>query len=170
MYKLKFTLLQQEILRLLSMKAGFSFNARRLSQYLNVSQTAIAKSLPLLEKKQFITVEKDKESGRLAIELNRNNSKGIEFKRAENLRFVYESGLIEFLKHKFPDAIILLSGLYAKGEDIYSSDIDLAIIGSKKRTINLTKFDEILERKIKLIFYDSLKKIDNKLFEGSIGL
>lgn len=96
MYKLKFTILQQEILRFLSIKSGLSFNARRLSQYLNVSQTAIAKSLPLLEKGQFIKVDKDKESGRLAIELNRNNPRVIEFKRAENLKLIYESGLADF--------------------------------------------------------------------------
>jgi DNA-binding MarR family transcriptional regulator len=169
MYKLKFTLLQQEILRFLSIKSGLSFNARRLSQYLNVSQTAIAKSLPLLERNGFIQVVKDKESGRLAIELDRENQRIIQFKRAENLKLIYESGLVEFLKQKFPETQIILSGLYSKGEDIYSSNIDIVIIDSKKN-LNLDNFDKILERHINLVFYDSLKKIDNKFLVGGIGL
>ena len=51
MYKLKFTVLQQEILRFLFIKAGMSFNARGLSRTLRVSPTAILKSIELLKRK-----------------------------------------------------------------------------------------------------------------------
>jgi DNA-binding MarR family transcriptional regulator len=169
MYKLKFTLLQQEILRFLSIKSGLSFNARRLSQHLNVSQTAIAKSLPLLEKENFIKIEKDRESARLAIELNRDSPKVIQFKRAENLKLIYESGLIDFLKQKFSESEIILSGLYSKGEDIYSSIIYLIIIGPKKN-LNLNDFDKILDRRINLVFYNSINEIDNKILTEGIEL
>ncbi|MDE1848737.1 MAG: HTH domain-containing protein, partial [Nanoarchaeota archaeon] len=54
MYKLKFTILQLEILRFLCANAGKQFNARRLAQHLDVSQTAVAKSLPLLEDEKLV--------------------------------------------------------------------------------------------------------------------
>lgn len=156
-------------MRFLCIKAGASFNARRLSQYLNVSQTAIAKSLPLLEKEQLIKVEKDKESGRLAIELNKDNQKVTEFKRAENLKFIYESGLVSFLKQKFHNNEIIVFGLYSQGRDIISSDVNLAIIAPKK-TLNLNRFEKLLERDIHLDFYNSVKNIDNKILREGIEL
>ena len=170
MYKLKFTILQQEILRFLSIKSGLSFNARRLAQRLSVSQTAIAKSLPPLERDQFIKVEKDKESGRLAIELNRNSPRIIEFKRIENLRFIYESNLVEFLKQRFSDTIIILFDSYSRGEDLYSSNIELAIINSKRKILDLEEFEKKLERKINLNFYNSITEVNKhqEIFNGIV--
>lgn len=170
MYKLRFTLLQQEILRFLSINAGNSFNARRLSQKLDVSQTAVAKSLPFLKKENFIKIEKDKESGRLAIELNRENPGAIQFKRLENLRVLYESGLMDFLKQKFPKSEIILLGSFSRGEDTNSSEINLVIVGAKKKIVNLERFSKLFERKINLVFYDSIKKIGNEVLKEGIKL
>lgn len=101
-YKLKLTVLQQEILRFLFVKAGKAFNARQLARGLEVSQPAISKALPFLEKLEYVKVAKDKESKRLSIELDRDNPLLMGLKRAENLRMVYESGLAEFLHDSFP--------------------------------------------------------------------
>ena len=59
--KLKLTSLQERILRYLFIKAGKLFTARALSRGLEVSQPAISKALPNLEKENFIQVTKDKE-------------------------------------------------------------------------------------------------------------
>ena len=85
MYKLKLTILQQEILRFLFTNAGQAFNARGLAVALDVSQPAIAKALPLLEKQGFVHIMKDRTSKRLAIELNRENYLVIGMKRAHNI-------------------------------------------------------------------------------------
>ena len=107
-YKLKFTVLQQEMIRFLAIKAGKSFPARRIAQALNVSPTAIAKALPYLEKEKLITIIKDKESKRLAIEINRENPKVIAKKRILNLELLYESGLVEYLSEQFPAKTVIL--------------------------------------------------------------
>lgn len=163
-YKLKFTVLQSEILRFLFVKAGASFNARATAKALNVSQTAISKALPLLEKEELVKIEK--KSGRWSIKLNRDNPKAVAFKRAENLKMLYESGAASFLEEQLPGATIILFGSYSRGDDTITSDIDMAIIGRKEKNLDLARFENRLERKINLNFYPSLKEIHKELREN----
>ena len=153
-YKLELTTLQQEIVNLLFIKIG-PLNGRRISQILGVSPPAIGKALPELERKEYIILKKDRESGRLSREINRNSAYMIALKRIENLKNIYRSGLTEYLYDLFPGNTIILFGSYALGEDTTSSDIDLAIIGAKEREKDLTKFEKVLERPIFLHFYPS---------------
>lgn len=162
-YKLKFTILQQEILRFLFIKAGKSFNAHNLAKNLKVSQTGISKALPLLAKENIITVEKDKESKRFSIKLNRDNINVMLIKRAENLKMLYESGLVGFLEENFPGTTIILFGSFSRGDDTFNSDIDIAIIGTKEKEVNLANFKKILDREIIINFYDSWKNIHKNL-------
>ncbi|MBS3066721.1 nucleotidyltransferase domain-containing protein [Candidatus Pacearchaeota archaeon] len=165
-YKLEFTILQQEILRFLFLMAGKSFNAYNLSKYLDVSQTAVAKALPYIEKKGIIKISKDKESKRWSIELNRENKHVLNLKRAENLRVVYESRLVEFLSEKFPSSTLILFGSYSFGEDTFNSDIDIAIIGAKEKNIDLSEFNKKLKRIVSINFYKNFKEINKNLREN----
>ena len=165
-YKLKLTILQQEILRLLFIKAGISLNANRIAKTLDVSQPAVSKSLPLLEKEGLIKVSKDKISKRLSIELNRDNNQVIWLKRADNLKQIYESGLANFLYDSFPGAAVIFFGSYAFGEDTSKSDIDLAVIGAKERMIDLEKFEKMLERKIIINYYKTFNSIEKHLLSN----
>src|SRR3989338_5521024 len=158
-YKLKFTLLQQKILRLLFIKTGISLNALSIARKLNVSQTAIAKSLPFLEENGFIKLKKEKESKRWSIKLNMENHKVIQLKRADNLKLVYESGLADFLEKEFAGATISLFGSYSMGEDNFKSDIDFVVVGRKDKIINLEKFEKIFEKEININIYNSFKDI-----------
>src|SRR3989344_5910173 len=157
-YKLKFTVLQQEILRLLYVKSDISFTERGVAKALKVSPTAVSNSLKALEKEKLVTVAKDVESRRLSIKLNRDNSLVIGFKRADNLKQIYESGLANFLEDSFPGANIIFFGSYSRGDDTVSSDIDIAIIGKKEKNIDLKPFENMLYRKISLNFYASMSK------------
>jgi predicted nucleotidyltransferase len=168
--KPQFTLLQQEILTCLIIKAGASFNARGLAKSLNRTQAGIVKALPELEKEKLVKIKKDKGSGRWSIELNIDSQKTINTKRVENLKMIYGSGLSVFLKNSFPGCTIILFGSYSRGEDIYaketeenSSDIEIAIIGSKEKNLELKKFEKLLEREIILNFYQSFKEIHQHL-------
>lgn len=162
-YKEKFTSLQRGILRFLFIKPEKSFNQRQLARNLKVSATAIAKSLSGLKNENLITAEKDKENKRITIKLNRENKAIFYLKRIENLRLIHESGLLNFLSEKFPFSTIILFGSYSLGEDISTSDIDIAIIGAKEKELNLENFEKLLERKISLNFYPSLKGIETNL-------
>src|SRR3989344_7810727 len=136
--KPKLTILQQEIVRIFFVKAGISLNQRQIANLLGVSQPAVRKALPDLELKSLIKIQQDKESKRWAVELNRDNYKVIQLKRADNLKQVYECGLADFLEKEFAGGTIILFGSYARGEDIINSDIDFAIIGRKDKNIKLT--------------------------------
>ena len=168
-YELKFTNLQLRIFRLLCIKADIALNQRNISKMLNVSPTAVAKSLPLLEEEGLISVTKDVSTKIISVSLNRNNQKTIQLKRIENLKLIYESGLASFLEEKFPSVKIILFGSYSLGEDISISDIDIAIIGAKEKTINLSSYETMLERKIHLHNYEDINKIKHELKQSILN-
>lgn len=168
-YKLKLTKLQQEILRLLYIKAEMSMNARRIAKLLDVSQPAVSKALPDLEGEGFIRVAKDSNSKRLSIGLNRDKPNVIWMKRADNLKQVYECGLVRSLFDSFPGATVILFGSYAFGEDTSESDIDLAVIGVKGKEADFSKFGKLLERPININYYKSFHAIDRHLLNNILN-
>ncbi len=163
MYKLRLTRLQNQIFRLLCVKVGKPLNQRAISKILKVSPTAVAKSLGELKKNKLINVKKDSLMNLNLIELNRNGKGVVELKRVENLRMIYESGVINVLEEKFPGSTIILFGSYSYGEDTIDSDIDLAIIGCKSKEIDIEKFEKLLEKEIRINFYDNFKDIHKNL-------
>ena len=165
-YKLKLTNLQQEIVRLFFIKAGMSLNQRGIARILGVSQPAVMKALPELKKNGFLKIQQDQESRRWSIELNRDNYKVNQLKRAENLKIIYESGLADFLEKEFAGATIILFGSYSRGEDTINSDIDIAVIGRKEKDVKLTDFIKKLERTILINFYPSFREIHKNLREN----
>ena len=165
-YELDLTNLQQRILRLLFIKAGLQLNALAIAKSLGVSQPAVSKALPLLEEKEFVKLQKDKESGRFAIELNRDNHKILQLKRVDNLKLIYESGLVDFLEKEFAGGTIILFGSFSRGDDLINSDIDIAVIERKSKEINLEKFEKLFEREININFYESSKEINKNLKEN----
>ena len=165
-YKLKFTTLQLEIFRLLCMKAGEKLNQREVSTFLSVSPTAIAKAVPTLEKAQLITRERQKNLNLIFLSLNRNNQKAMQLKRIENLKMLYESGLPDFLEEEFPGTTIILFGSYGRGDDMSTSDIDIAIVGRKEKELQFEKFNKLLEREIRINYYESFNKIHKALKEN----
>jgi predicted nucleotidyltransferase len=122
-----------------------------------------------LQKQDLVEAIQDKESKRWSIELNRENQNAIWLKRADNLKQIYESGLVQFLYDKLPGATIMLFGSYSSGEDTINSDIDLAAIGIKNKELDLTKFDKMLERKIIINYYDSFQDINKNLLNNILN-
>ncbi|MBS3096675.1 nucleotidyltransferase domain-containing protein, partial [Candidatus Woesearchaeota archaeon] len=100
------------------------------------------------------------------LSLNRDNLNAMQSKRVENLKLLYETGLNQFLEGELPGAAIILFGSYSRGDDTTSSDIDVAVIGRKGKTINLEDFEKKLERKININYYKSLNGIHKELREN----
>lgn len=163
MYKLKHARLQNEIFRFLCIKAGISLNHRRIARPLKVSPTAVAKALKGLVAEGLVKAEKSQTMNLVSVELNRDNPKAIEMKRVENLKMIYESGLAEYLSEKLPGCVIIFFGSYSLGEDTKNSDIDIAVIGSKEKNIDIMRFSSLLERVVFLHFYEDLKGINKNL-------
>lgn len=167
-YKEKFTRLEKEILNFLFVNSGKTFNQRAIALSLKVSPTAIANSIKNLKKTNLLEIKKEN-SETFEISLNQQNDKAIFMKRVENIKLIYESGLAELLFDKFPGATIILFGSYSFGENNYNSDIDIAVIGIKEKTINLESFEKILIKKINLQFYDNFDKIHKNLKESILN-
>ncbi len=173
--KIKWTRLQTEIFRLFCIKSGVSLNIREIARALKVTPTAIAKALPELKKQNIIELKKQGKINLVLVELNRDNKRVIYLKRAENFKLIYESGLFDFLYNEFPGCTIVLFGSYSRGEDTYNekeenrSDIDIAIVGTKGKDIELNIFNSLLERTINLNFYESWNKIHKHLKDNILN-
>ena len=160
-YKLNFTKLQLEIFSLLCLKAGEKLSQREVAKTLEVSPTAITNSVPKLLEFQLLKLEKVRNIN--LITFNRDEQKAIELKRVENLKNIYLSQLVDYLRQELPGGTILLFGIYAKGEDTNTSDIDLAVIERKDKLLDLQKYEKKLNRKINVNFYTSWKAIPKHL-------
>ncbi len=91
-----------------------------------------------------------------------------------NLNFVYQSGLLEFLIEHFknPKAIVLF-GSFRKGEDIISSDIDIAVETECKEykaieLRELVEFEDAIGRKIQIHLFNK-KNVDKNVFSNIIN-
>ncbi len=99
---------------------------------------------------------------------DRTNTSYILGKRLFNIKQIYDSGMVEYLKEALNNPVIILFGSYAKGEDTETSDIDLYIETLSKKTISLEKFEKILKRKIQVFVYGNINKIENKHLANNI--
>jgi predicted nucleotidyltransferase len=81
----------------------------------------------------------------------------------------YESELLDYLEESFPGSTIVLFGSFAFGEDNNDSDIDIAIIGSKQKEINLEKYNKLLSKEIILQFYPDFSSIHKNLRESILN-
>lgn len=160
-YKLNFTILEQEIFSLLCLKAGEKLSQRETAAMLKVSPTAVSNSIKKLKESNLIKIEKTKTIN--FISFNRDEKKTLELKRVENLKNVYLSGLSDYLERAMAGGTIILFGSYSQGEDTHTSDIDIAIIERKEKILDIKKFEKILNRKINVNFYKSWKDIHEHL-------
>jgi predicted nucleotidyltransferase len=160
-YKLNFTILEQKIFSYLCLTVRDRLSQRDIAKELNVSPTAVANSLQKLVKENLVRVEKTKTIN--FVSFNRDERKAVELKRIENLKNMYLSGLSSFLESELPGCTIILFGSYSKGEDIESSDIDIAVIDRKDKMLSLERYEKVMKRKININFYDSWKDIHKHL-------
>jgi predicted nucleotidyltransferase len=160
-YKVKFTTVELELLAYMSLHAGEKLSQREVAKALDVSPTAVSNALKTLTAQQLITVEPTKTIN--FISYNRDNPRAITLKRVENQKQLFASGFNEYLEEQLAGATAILFGSYAKGEDTANSDIDIAIIGRKPKTVELQTFEKKLCRPINLNYYRSWSEIHKQL-------
>jgi len=165
MIKQKLTRLQEEIFRLACLNSGKKLNQSEIARLLGVSSAAVSKSIPSLEKEGLVKVDRTNKIKLVLIELNRDNPMAIELKRVENLRQIYESGLLAFLEEANPGHTIIVFGSYSRGEDTIKSDLDIAIIG-RSVELSMGKFEKQLLRPVHTQYVPSLEKLDKELLSN----
>ncbi len=146
-----------------------TFHIRELARITGLSSTGIIKIINRLKQDGLLTSEKKNviEEIRPILE-----TKFYLMKRLYNIYSLYESKLIEELKHFYeqPEAIILF-GSCEKGTDDEKSDIDIAVITNKQKLPELTKFEKKLKRKIDILTLNlksASKEFKNSLANGIV--
>jgi len=102
-----------------------------------------------------------KTSGIVFYTADRINENFLLEKKLYNIKQLFLSGLIKYLKEEFHNPLIILFGSYARGEDSEESDIDLYLETTSEKKVNLKKFEEKLKRKIQVFKFTSSKEIKN---------
>ena len=92
---------------------------------------------------------------------NKGDEKFTLEKKFFNLKSLYDSGLVNFLRTELSNPVIVVFGSYAKGEDIENSDIDLYVETPSKKKIDLKKYEKKLNRKIQLMVHKNLREVGN---------
>ena len=134
---------------------------KEISRKINLAPTSVKKHLKDLEKQEIMVKKKgERFEGYIA---NRDNDEFLFYKKIFNLIKIKESGLVDYLiRLLFPKAIVLY-GSYLNGEDVEESDIDLLIISKVKKSLELNKFEKLLNRKIHIIIEEDFKKLPDNL-------
>jgi predicted nucleotidyltransferase len=102
------------------------FSLTELAEKAGVSKSTASRLIDTLVDPGIATADEERIVFR--IKANTNSFQFIKRKIAYNLHYVYESGLVEFLEDALghPPAIVLF-GSFREGEDISTSDVDIAV-------------------------------------------
>ena len=160
----------QRVLEVLFRYPEKEFSLSDLAKEARVAKPHIGKILQELEHLEFINITKLTKIWR--IKTNQQHWNFMKSKILYNLNFIYQSGLVEFLNGHFgnPKAIILF-GSFRRGEDLSSSDIDIAIEideVEEYKTMELrelNKFEKEIKRPIQIHLFNR-KKVDIHVFNN----
>ncbi len=138
------------------------FHVRELARALKLSPTTVSNKLKKYTKDNILFL--DRKLNHLFFKANSENPRYKLLKLQGNLLAIENSGLINYLEEQFHPHAIGLFGSFAKAENIPSSDIDLFIISSSKKELNLEKFEKYLKHKIQLFIFsnENIQKMKDK--------
>lgn len=148
------------------------FSLTEIARQAHVAKSNIGKILRELKEEEFIEITDLRITWR--IRASQQNQAFIKNKIVYNLSTLYQSGLVEFLEKyfNFPKSIILF-GSFRKGEDISTSDIDIAVEkeDEKYRLLEdlkeIEEFERFIGKKIQIHLF-SRKRTNPNVF-GNIA-
>lgn len=143
---------------------------RELSRETKITMPSLLASIQKLEKEELLFVNKGK--ALTLVKANIESKLFIRLKKVHNLEQLYVSGLVDHLYNtcRRPQTIACF-GSYSRGEDIETSDIDLAVIAGEEKEVNLDKFEKILSRRISVHFVNLSKvseEFKSNLYNGIV--
>ncbi|HIG98581.1 TPA: nucleotidyltransferase domain-containing protein [Candidatus Woesearchaeota archaeon] len=149
----------QKVLDAFFVQPSAKFHLRELSRLLNLSMPTIISATDGLAKKGLIL----KIKSRVVTQVNANRENPIFTynKRIDNIDRVYGSGILEYLSATYNHPkLITLFGSYSRGEDIEESDVDIAIVTTRRLHLDLSKYEKKLNRKVSIHEF-SLENLGN---------
>lgn len=125
-----------------------TFHIRELARLTGLSSTGVIKIVRRLKRERLLVAKKAKHLEEIKPDFD---GRFLLIKRLYNIYSLYDSGLIDFIKkyYEMPQAIILF-GSYCDGTDAEKSDIDVAVISSRKNIPDFKKFESKLARKVNI--------------------
>jgi hypothetical protein len=141
-----------------------TYQLRELSRITKISLPSVKKHVEELVKQDLI---KEIEGGIYKGYKSFLSKKYKTLKRNDILLRLEESGFIEELEKTFTPNCIILYGSAIHGTDDERGDIDLFIQSSKKK-MDLSKYENKINRKISILFETDMNKID-KTFKNTLA-
>jgi len=158
---------KRRIAKVLFKQPEKEFSLSELAREAKVAKANIGNILRELEDGKVIIIEKLSKIWR--IRANQTSTPYLRKKKVYNLEFIYNSEIIDFLADYFknPKAIILF-GSFRSGEDISTSDIDIAVESEESKILRikeLKKFESIINRTIQIHLFDR-NSVDANVFNN----
>ena len=139
---------------------------REIEKKLKLSLPSVIRYCKELQKEGILTILK---TGNVVFyTADKTNSIFLMEKKFYNMRSLYVSGLVEFIKEELSSPVIIVFGSYSKGEDIENSDIDLYVETPSNKKINLEEFEKKLLRRIQVFRHKEIREIKNIHLKNNI--
>lgn len=144
-----------------------------LTKLINISKTTANRVITDFVKEEFLKVEKIGNIWRVSC--NQAHHYNTTRKIAYNLELIYESAIIEAILKNIPSCrCIILFGSYRKGDDIETSDIDIAVETLDNEEVNIFELGIIPQlgyrTKVRVnVLKFSRNKIDLNLFANIVN-
>ncbi|MBN1896492.1 MAG: nucleotidyltransferase domain-containing protein [Candidatus Aenigmarchaeota archaeon] len=138
---------------------------REIERTLKLPLPSVIRYCRDLEREDVLTSVK---TGSVVFYTASRSEKFILEKKLYNIKQLYTSGLLEYLKRELSNPTIVVFGSYSKGEDIESGDIDLYIETPTKKRVTLEKFENVLKRDIQIFQHKNIREITNPNLANNI--
>jgi|SRR3989344_6373011 len=158
--------IKQTILEYFFVNPSAKLRVREIERTLKLSLPSVIRYCRELEREGILTTIKIGDVNFYTA--NMGSEKYILEKKLYNIKRIYESGLVEYLRQELSNPPIVLFGSFVKGEDIEESDIDLYIETPSRKRISLEKFEKLLKRKIQVFQHKNLNEISNPHLANNI--
>lgn len=157
---------KQKISEYFFLNPNAKLRVREIERKLNLSLPSVIRYTRDLKKEKIL--DQEKIGSVVFYKADRTSTDYILEKKIYNLRQIYKSGIIDYLKITLNNPGIILFGSYVKGEDIETSDIDLYLETFSKKAFDLKKFESLLHRKIQIFKHQNLKEVSNPHLANNI--
>ncbi len=142
------------------------FSARGISRELHMSHATVLNHIMVLRKLDLIH---QKNKTLYPTYYANTESKVLKFHKKNAIVFLLEqSGLIEAIREATLPSSVILFGSCAKGVYTKGSDIDI-FVEAKEATIDVSKYERKLKRKINLLFESSISSLSRELRNNIIN-
>ncbi len=162
----KLTNSSEELLTYFFTNPHENIHIRGLGTRINRPYSTVRNALNELEEKDLI--KKDKKSKMVFYKANIDNKEFITLKKLNNLKNLYGTGLVDLLERELHPDCIVLFGSYLEGRDWEDSDIDIAVINGRDKSVKLEIFEKKLKRKIQIIKIENVSE-EKKEFRDTLA-